>query len=616
MDPFLVGEDVWWSEARPDEGGRQTVVRELADGGVEDLLPSPWNARSRVHEYGGLSWLPVPLGAGWGVLFVEFTDQRVYLQSGQGEPTPLSPEPATRAADRFADFAPSPDGTSVLCVRERHDAEGTVRRALVSVDLSGSGVRDLVADGDFVAAPTYSPNGRHLAWIRWNHPDMPWDATDLRIADVSDDGRLEAPRTLGGPDESVLQPTWVDDESLYVLSDRSGWWNLYVVATSGGITSLCPREAEFAAPMWLLGSRWFAVLEDGRVVVRSGVGEVSLGLLDPASGEVADLGLPYRYADAVRSRGSRFVTIAGNATTPTALVVVDVDSRTHREIRYTAAPGRHPDWIPEARPLALETPHGVIHGVAYPPRNPDHEGPPGSRPPYLVHIHGGPTSQAQPSFNLAIAFFTSRGIGYFDLNYRGSSGYGRAYRNALRSAWGVADVEDAIASVTGLAEQVGADPERVVITGGSAGGATTLGAVVRSDVFAAGISSFGIADLEALVRETHDFESRYGDRLIGPYPDEAATYVERSPLTHVDDLRCPVLLLQGEDDLVVPPNQARLFAKAAAARGLPHAVIFFPGEAHGWRRAETIVAAAESKLAFLGAVLGFDPPGVAPMTLD
>lgn len=623
LDPVLVGEEVWWSEARPEEDGRRTVVRELAGGELEDLLLPPWSAHSRVHEYGGASWLPVSTDDGPGFVFVERRDQRVYLKLlAREDPVPLTPEPDIEAGDRYADFAPTPDDRGVVCVLERHLDNGHVRRALVEISLAG-GVRELVTDGDFLAAPAYAPDGARLAWIRWNHPDMPWDATELRVAEVAPGGNVGVPRTvMGGAGEAVLQPTWVDDDTMYVLSDRTGWWNLHAVTAAGAVTALCPRDAEFANPMWLIGSRWFAVLDDGRVVVRSGVGDARLGLVDPATSELIDLDLPHRafgttffHAGGLRASGDRFVAVAGSSTEPAAIVVVDVSAGTARAVRHCAPPGRHADWLPQAHPLTLETAGGLVYGMAYPPHNAAYKGVPGTRPPYLVNIHGGPTTHAQPHLDIAIAYYTSRGIGYFDLNHRGSSGYGRKYRDALRGGWGVVDVEDALACVSALADQVGADPDRIAITGRSAGGATTLAALVSGDAFAAGISEYGVADFAALARDTHDFESRYMDRLIAPYPQEASTYDERSALTHVDDLQVPVLLLQGEDDRVVPPDQARMFAAAAAARGLPHALEIYAGEGHGWTKAATIQAATESKLAFLGAVLGFEPPGVAPIDL-
>lgn len=624
VDPVLVGDEVWWSESRPEDAGRRTVVRERATGDLEDLLPGPWSAHTRAQEYGGTSWLPVTTADGPGFVFAEKSDQRVYLKSlAADDPVPLTPEPEVPAGDRYADFGATPDGTGVVCVREHHDEDGSVRRALVAIDLAG-GVRELVSDGDFLAAPGYSPDGHRLSWIRWNHPDMPWDATELRVAAVAPDGAITGdPHTvLGGPGESVLQPTWVGDDTLYALSDRTGWWNLYAVTTDGDATALCPRDAEFANPPWQLGSRWFGVLDDGRVAVRAGVGDARLGLVDPATKELADLGLPYRsyganysHSGGLRASGRRFVVVAGSSTEPTAVVLVDVDAGTARAVRHCAPPDRHVGWLPEARAVTLTTPAGEVHGMAYPPHNPEREGPPGERPPYLVSIHGGPTAHAQPQLDLAIAYLTSRGIGYFDLNHRGSSGYGREFRDALRGGWGVADVEDAIACVPALAAQYGADPDRIAITGKSAGGATTLAALVASDAYAAGISEFGVADFAALARDTHDFEARYIDGLIGPYPQDAATYEERSALTHVANLRVPVLLLQGADDHVVPPDQARMFAAAAAARGLPHALVVYDGEGHGWTKAETIIASTETKLAFLGAVLGFDPPGVAPLEL-
>lgn len=621
--PDIVDGEVWWCERRPAEQGRTTLVRERADGSVEDVLPPPWDVGTKVHEYGGSSWVAVPTPAGPTIVFANVSDQRVYaLRPGASSPEPITPEPSEPAGDRYADFAPGSAPGEVLCVRERHSA-GVVTRVIVAVAVESGEVRELVGGSDFLAAPRVSPDGRQLAWIAWDHPSLPWDSTELRLAPI-DAGRVGPPTVLaGGPGESVLQPEWASSSHLVVLSDRSGWWNLHRVGTDGAVSAICPRDAEFAGPMWWIGSRWFDLLDDGRLLVRYGVGDARLAVLDPASGELDDVSAPYRVfgsnvadsSGSLRVRGSRAVFVAGRPSAPTAVVVLDVASGTCREVRH-ATGNLPPTAVAEAHVTTFQSEHGPLHAVVYPPRLAGVTGPEGTRPPYVVRVHGGPTAQARPDLDPWVAFFTSRGIGLADLDHRGSTGYGREYRQSLQGGWGVVDVADAAATAGALAEHWGADPERLVIMGQSAGGATVLGALTTTDAFAAGISEYGIGDYVTLARETHDFESRYMDWLIAPFPERMDVYAERSPINHVDGLRAPVLLLQGATDPVVPPNQAREFAAAAARRGLRHALVVFEGEGHGWGRADTVVTAAEAMLSFLGQVLGFEPPGVPALPLD
>ena len=641
--PAIDDAGVWWQESRPEEGGRIAVVRQGPDGVRHELLPMPWNARTRVHEYGGKSYLPLPDG----FVFANFTDQRLYRCAGSGAPEPLTPAPDGETADRFADFVVSPGGDEVWCVRERHGAGARITRAIVAVPLDGSGtddptaIRVLVSGSDFYAYPAPSPDGTRLAWICWDHPLMPWDGTELRVTALDGAGpvsdKAEQQLLMGCDTESVLAPVWRDDRSLYVISDRSGWWNLYVADLLAFPRALCPREEEFAGPLWQLGLRPYAVLGDGRLAVAYGTGETRLGVLDPDSGRLTDLDLPYQvFVSGVSAAGQAVATIAGGPAVPTTVIGVEVPAAggaaqapVVRELSRSAGSLPDPAYLPVPRAARLTGPSGsVVHAIVYPPANPAFRGPEGERPPYIVWVHGGPTSQVVPRLDLEKAFFTSRGIGIIDVNYGGSSGYGRAYRERLRGQWGIVDVADAMTAALALAESGEADGKRLGIRGGSAGGWTALAAVTsgigvlggpngsrEGGVFAAAASYFGVADLRGFAEHTHDFESRYLDGLIGPLPECEALYAERAPVGHVNDATCPVLLLQGLDDPVVPPAQSESIAADLAAHGIPYAYIAFEGESHGFRKAENIVASLEAELSFYGQIMGFTPPGVPAVPL-
>jgi dipeptidyl aminopeptidase/acylaminoacyl peptidase len=632
----IEGSGVWWQESRPEEGGRVAIVCQGPDGVRRDLLPMPYNARTRVHEYGGRSYQPVP----GGFVFANFGDQRLYRCGEQGAPEPLTPEPGD-VSFRFADFVLSPGGDEIWCVRERHEG-GRIARAIAAVPLDGSAAQDdgamrvLVSGSNFYAFPAPSPDGTRLAFICWDHPLMPWDGTELRVAAVDGDGTQQV--IIGGPAESVLAPAWRDDQSLYVISDRSGWWNLYLAGLDGTASELCPRPEEFAAPLWQLGASPYAVLGDGRLAVTYGTGESRLAVLDPGTSRLDDLDLPYRaYVFGLTAADQAIATIAGGPTVPTTVISVDVpaagdQAAAARELSRSTDALPDPAYLPVPRAAELAGPSGsVVHALVYPPSNPAMRAPEGELPPYIVWVHGGPTAQSVARLDLEKAFFTSRGIGIIDVNYGGSTGYGRAYRERLRGQWGVVDVADAMTAALALAESGEADGKRLGIRGGSAGGWTALAAVTsgvgvlgngaqggngtRERVFAAVASYFGVADLRAFAEHTHDFESRYLDGLIGPLPESEALYAERAPVGHVNDATCPVLLLQGLDDPVVPPAQAESIAADLSAHGIPYAYITFAGESHGFRKAENIVASMEAELSFYGQIMGFVPPGIPPVSL-
>jgi dipeptidyl aminopeptidase/acylaminoacyl peptidase len=659
--PAIAGGEVWWQERRPAEGGRSTIVAAAgADEEPRELLPAPWNARSRVHEYGGRSYLPVPsmsLAGGFDLVFANFADQRLYAAGGAVEagiePVPLTP---AEGGFRFADLVLSPDGTEIWCVRETvwphegpeppagfHLGGGlAVRREIVAVPLDGSAMSDaaairvLVSGAQFFAFPTPSPDGTRLAWISWNHPNMPWDGTELRVGAVAGaDGTpgaelhvADAALVMGGTQKSVLAPAWRDETTLYVISDASGWWNLYEVAAAAGAVPrpLHPLDEEFAGPLWQLGGRPFELLPDGRLAVQHGLGEYRLGLLDPRSGELADIDLPgYRTTDGdLAVAGNMITTVAGGPQA--AWSVLRVSSAGDVQPMKKAAAATDPDYLPDARPVKLPVgPNGgVVHAIVYAPAHPGVSAPEGELPPFVVHVHGGPTSNSFPVLSLEKAFFTSRGIGIVDVNYGGSTGYGRAYRNRLRGQWGIVDVADAYAAALGLADAGQADRARLGIRGGSAGGWTALAAVTSGPfltgrgqaVFAAATSYFGVSDLRPFTTDTHDFESRYLDGLVGPLPESDALYAERAPVGHVNELTCPILLLQGLDDPIVPPSQSEAIAADLAAHGIRHAYIAFAGESHGFRKAETLTASLEAELAFYGEIFGFAPPDVPPLELS
>ncbi|WOF22012.1 prolyl oligopeptidase family serine peptidase [Microbacterium betulae] len=626
-DARFVGDDIWWAEGVAAERGRTAVLR-ASDG--ESVLPSPWSARSRVHEYGGGAWTATDDGV---LLFVEQSDQRVYALAPGGEPRALTPASGGMG---FGDLVLA-DGR-LWAVRETHDGSPVPPRDIVVVPLDGSAQDDasavlsVVAGSDFVAYP--APRGDRLAWIAWDHPDMPWDATELRVGRIDASGRVAEWSVVaggrgaaGGADVSALQPEWTGDGELLFVSDppigeaagAPSRWNLSR-ATRGarGETSIAPvhvADADTGGALWNLGTRWYAPLEDGRIVAVETDGRSRLVLLDPASGAVAELETPLGEILVADVRGSRVLLVGAGPRTPGGIWLLDVDARTVEPVRGGVT-DLDPRWLPEARAMSFTGPRGDVHTFAYPPTSPEARGPADELPPYLVLVHGGPTAHVSGSLSLAVTYFTSRGIGVLDVNYGGSTGYGRAYRERLKGGWGVVDVADAAAAAAGIAEAGLADRRRLAIRGGSAGGWTVLCAVAGTDAFAAGISRYGVADLRMLVAETHDFEARYLDGLVGPLPEAEELYVSRSPLSRPETLRTPLLILQGAEDPVVPPSQSEALRDALAANGVPHAYILFDGESHGFRGREAIVRSLEAEVAFLGAVLGFDAPGVPELALD
>jgi dienelactone hydrolase len=634
---FGANGSIWWSEGRPSEGGRNVIVRRADDGSSADVLPTGWNARTRVHEYGGRAWIPVGDG---GLVFANWDDQRLYLlDSEAAEPRPLTPQPVESQGDRYADLVLAPGGREILCVRERVVEGREVTRDIAAVALDGSlAVRTFVVDGHFVSNPRPSPDGRHLSWLTWDHPRMPWDGTELRVGEIGADGSVGIPHTvLGGEEESVFQPEWADDGALYAVSDRSGWWNLYKVGLGGELDALCERMEELGRPQWVFGMATYGVLGDGRIVVIHAKDTWTISLLDPVTRILhqasPDLAGRFTYFESVLSvHGPLVAVVGGGFLTPLSVVSLDTCTGDFEVLCCSIDDVPDPRYLPMARPEIFKGPGGRdIHAFVYAPKNPEFtasktasksaskaaskSASTAAPPPYVVFVHGGPTGQTSPVLDLQVAYFTSRGIGVVSVDYGGSTGYGREHRNLLRGQWGVVDVEDVVAVARGLAERDEADSGGLLIRGASAGGWTVLGALTRTDVFAGGTSYYGVADLMSLVEDTHDFESHYIDVLVGPLPEARHLYDERSPLSHVDELDCPILLLQGTEDKIVSPKQAEMLRDAMVRRGIAHAYIAFEGEQHGFRCSETIERALEAELSFYGQVIGFEPPDVPVLAL-
>ncbi len=604
-EPWLDGDDLYWIESHPAEGGRRVLVRREPAGETTELTPAPANVRTRAHEYGGGSYTV----AGGIVVYSEFRDGRLYrIDPGSTVPIPITPAGPYRYADMRFD-APR---RRFLAVREDHSGDGQPRNELVAVPLDGEAAPVVLVNGpDFVAAPRLSPAADRLAWLEWDHPDMPWDTTRLRVATVAADGSLGTPElAAGGVDESIAQPEWSADGELHFVSDRSGWWNLYRLAEGPRLDALAPTEAEFADPAWVFGRSSYAFLADGSIVAvaRSDGRDRLLHIRqDHLVGEVASpftefesIVVAARLGGGDRGR-SRPSDRRSSASTP---------RRSRRSISRAPAARVEPDpaYISRPEPIVFPTSGGrTARALFYMPVNADFEGPPDERPPLVVLSHGGPTSSTSTALDLAKQYLTSRGIAVVDVDYGGSTGYGRAYSQVLNGAWGKIDVEDCVAAALFLVERGDVDRERLTIKGGSAGGFTTLAALAFTDTFHAGISLFGVGDLGALAEHTHKFESRYLDRLVGPLPEAATLYRERSPVYAFDRIRCPVLVLQGLDDRVVLPEQAEQIVAALAENGIPYAYLAFEGEGHGFRGAPAIRRSLEAQLSFLGQVFGFEP---------
>jgi dipeptidyl aminopeptidase/acylaminoacyl peptidase len=619
----LDGADVYWLEGRPTEGGRNVLVRRSADGTIADVTPRDHNVRTRVHEYGGGAFA-VSDGV---VYYSNFVDQRLYRidAASTRTPEPITPEGQWFYADATID-APR---RRLICVREDHTRSGREpRTTLVTVPLNGApDAGGVIASGyDFYSTPRLSPDGSRLSWLSWRHPQMPWDGTELWVADIADSGSLGDPVLVAGSArESIYQPGWSPDGALYFASDRTGWWDLYRVpnrpqASVQPVLREPLDEAEFGRPQWLFGWATWAFAGTQRMTVTYvRRGRWTLATIDTATGSLTNVASGLEPLEWLAASSTDAVYVAASPTKAAAIVRTNLDTGASVTLRSSSSLSLDPGCISVPDAIDFPTEGGLIsHAFYYPPRNADFSALPSDRPPLIVISHGGPTTQTKAMLDLQVQYWTSRGFAVADVNYGGSSGYGREYRERLNARWGIVDVDDSINAARYLVEQGKADPRRLIIRGGSAGGYTTLAALTfHPEVFRAGASYYGVSDAEALAKDTHKFESRYLDTLIGPYPDAKEIYRARSPIHFIDRLSCALILFQGLEDKVVPPDQSEKMASAVRAKGLPVAYLAFEGEQHGFRKAETIVACLEAELYFYGAVFGFIPAGpIQPIAID
>lgn len=595
-EPRLDADAIYWLEGRPAERGRTVPVRRDPDGSIRDVLPPPWNVRSRVHEYGGGAYAV----ANGSVYFVENRDQRLYRKGPREMPEPLTPESAARYADIVVD-APR---NRLLAVCEDHSERGREAvQSIVAVDLQRPGhvPRVVVSGADFYSNPRLSPDGYRMCWLEWHHPNLPWDGTELWIGEFSADGGVVARhKVAGGPSESVFQPQWSPDGVLHFISDRNGFWNLYL-RCENRVLPLHERAAEFGLPQWVFGMSTFGFAADGRVLCAyCEEGVWSLGLVVP-DGAFEPVDAPYSQIDDISVRGSTAVFRAASPTQSSSLVRLDLASG-EREVlkRSSEPPAEVRKCFSMPRSISCPSPSdkSALHAFYYGPHNPEFEPPPGEAPPLIVRLHGGPTGAASNALQLAIQFWTSRGFAYLDLNYGGSTGFGRAHRERINGEWGVSDVEDTVQAARYLVALGLADPARMIVKGASAGGYTVLRCLSCSDLFAAAASYYGIGDLRALAEDTHKFESRYLDRLVGPWPEAEALYSERSPLLSAGDIEAPTIFFQGSEDEVVPKAQAAAMVSALRNNKVPVAYYLFEGESHGFRDAANIRRALDAELGF------------------
>lgn len=612
-DIVVDGDDIYWLEGRPLEGGRQVVVHRSPDGRTSDMTPAPFNVRTRVHEYGGGAFTV----ADGVVFFSNFADQRVYRQEPGADPRPLTPPVDLR----YADYCYDSRRKRLLAVREDHRvADREAINTIVSLDAEQGGEGDVLVSGnDFYSNPRLSPDGTRFAWLTWNHPNMPWDGNELWAADVAPGGSLARGQLIaGGREESIFQPEWGPDGALYFSSDRNNWWNLYRWRAGKAVEPVYLVEAEIGGPAWVFGLRAYTFTSDGRLVCTfSEKGERRLVSIDLETNARRDIPTPYTSIGSLNATPGHLVFIGASPTIAPEIVRLDEATNQTRVLRRSDEVELDEGYLSVPKEIEFPTENGqTAYGYFYPPKNADYVAPKGERPPLIVISHGGPTSATSTALNLGIQYWTSRGFAVIDVNYGGSTGYGRAYRQRLNGNWGIVDVDDCVNAARYLAKQGLVDENRLAIRGGSAGGYTTLAALTFRDVFKAGASHYGVSDLEALATDTHKFESRYLDSMIGPYPERRDLYLERSPLHHTERLSCPIIFFQGLEDKVVPPNQAEMMIAAMRKKKLPVAGLFYEGEQHGFRRAENIKRTLEAELSFYGQIFGFEPPNVEKVPIE
>ena len=598
----LDGEDIYWVEMRPAEDGRNVIVKRTPDGKLTDMTPAGFNARTRVHEYGGGAFA---LNKGT-LYFSNDNDQRVYKQTTQTAPEPLTPKKEFRYADAIVDE----HRNRLICVREDHTNPGQEAvNSLVSINLvDGDDCNEIAAGNDFYSSPSLSPDGKKLTWLTWNHPNMPWDGTELWLAEITEDGNLSnQQKASGGIDESIFQPQWSPDGILYFVSDKSGWWNLYSWR-DGSIDSILEKEAEFGLPQWIFGMSTYAFDDSNRLVCTYfDKGTWKLARLNTNTRQFDNIDLPFTHFECVKVSNGQAVFLAASSILGNAVVNLNLKTDEFEILRKSADVALDSTYLSRPETIEFPTEQGrTAHAYFYPPQNRDYDPPEDELPPLIVKSHGGPTAATSTGLELRIQFWTSRGFAVLDVNYGGSTGYGREYRQRLNDHWGIVDVDDCVNAAKYLVDKKRVDPNRTAIAGGSAGGYTTLCALTFRDFFKGGASYYGVSDLEALTKDTHKFESRYLDKLIGAYPEMKAVYLERSPIHHTGELSCPIILFQGLEDKVVPPNQAEMMVKAVRSKGLPVAYVAFEGEQHGFRKAENVKRTLEAELYFYSKIFGFE----------
>lgn len=611
--PTMDGQDVYWLEGRPNESGRYVVVRRSGDGSLTDQTPLGFNVRSTVHEYGGGAYA-VENGVCY---FVNFTDQQIYMQHAQNAPTPLTQTPGMRYADLEAERARS----RLICICEDHTGAGEARNTLVAVGIGESGtVRELARGHDFYSSPRISPDGKKLAFLAWDHPNMPWDGCILYLAQIQSDGSLGELRAIAGSKtESICQPQWSPSGDLFYVAETTGWWNIYRWSANGPIAML-PMKAEFGRAQWQFGISTFGFVSNKQILAcytEDGSDKLIWLNTETLEREPYDFGagdISY-----VRCSNGKAVIIGGSSTEPVAVYLVDAVGRQATQLRRAFQPSIDQQYFSAGQPMSFMNGAGLqSHAVFYSPRNPDCIAPADSKPPLVVFSHGGPTSSTGTALSLGVQYWTSRGFAVLDVDYGGSTGYGQEYRQRLNGNWGVVDVDDCCSGALHLAEQGFVEREQLAIRGGSAGGFTTLACLTfRNEVFKAGASYYGLSELVRFVTDTHKFESRYLTTLIGPYPERRDLFMQRSPINATDRLNCPIILLQGDEDKVVPQSQSDLMYQAALRKGLPVAYLLFKGEQHGFRRAENIQRAAEAEYYFYSRIFGFTPAdAIEPVQIE
>jgi dipeptidyl aminopeptidase/acylaminoacyl peptidase len=607
------GSDVYWHEGRPEEGGRYVIVRRSADGVIGDVIPAPFNTRNAVHEYGGGAYAV----SGGVVYFANWDDQRIYRVDTGGEPAAITNEPAIERGVRFADLKLTNDSSWILSVRETHHEDREADNEIVAVPTDGSGeVRVLASGHDFYSSPRQNPDGDRICWLSWDHPNMPWDECELWVADFDSDSASVSNerRVTGGGGVSLIQPEWAPDGTLVFITDESGWWNL-TKWSGGDIEPVVTEEKDHGGPAWAFGFSTYAFTEDGSILLkgsREGEGLFRTFGLDGTA--VAETSVPHSSIAEVNIIGGEVVYIGASATSAAEIVRASIADGSVTLLKSSSDIELDDAYLSIPEEITFPTTeNGEAHAFYYPPTNPDYESDELEKPPLLVISHGGPTSATSSSLSLPVQFWTSRGFAVVDVNYRGSTGYGKAFRDALKGNWGVYDTDDCIAAADYLVSQGLADTNRLAIKGGSAGGYTTINALTFHDRFAVGATYYGIADLSVFIGDTHKYESRYLDSLIGPYPEAKQLYYDRSAINFTDQLSCPMIILQGLEDKIVPPSQAEIMAGALREKGIPFSLMMFEGEQHGFRQSKNIKASLEGELYFYGRVMGFEPAGDLPV---